>query len=401
MLIPQFLAWAEQASAEERADAAAGLARAFLYTELDALTHAEAERALTILLDDPSALVRRALAEAVATSIDVPRHLLLALVADQSDIAALVLERSPVLDDADLIDAVAVGDDQAQAAVARRPRVSAAVAGALAEVGGLHAARILCGNAGADLTRFAVDRLIARFGQDGAIREAIGGRSDLAAEIRHALVMATAEALSGFVTGCGWLSPERAARLVQDAGDRATIALAARDRSPADAAGQGFVAYLRRAGHLTPALLLRSLLSRDAGLFEAALCQLSGRGEAKVAGLVRSPSGLGFAALYKSAGLPPKLMPVFQAALAICRERGGQAGEPGRLDRHVVRRVIETCPMAACDDFGRLSSLLRRFDVEAARDDVRRVDAAVPVLVPAATAPPVLIEHQPDILVAA
>ena len=35
MLIPQFLAWAEQASAEERADAAAGLARAFLYTELD------------------------------------------------------------------------------------------------------------------------------------------------------------------------------------------------------------------------------------------------------------------------------------------------------------------------------------------------------------------------------
>ena len=166
--------------------------------------------------------------------------------------------------------------------------------------------------------------------------------------------------------------------------------------------GPGFVAYLRGAGYLTPALLLRSLLSRNAGLFEAALCQLSGRGEAKVAGLLRSPSGLGFAALYKSAGLPPKLMPVFQAALAICREPGGQAGEPGRLDRHAVRRVIETCPVMACDDFGRLSSLLRRFDVEAARDEVRMVDAAVsPVLVPLNPAPPILLEHQPDLPVAA
>ena len=401
MLIPQFLAWAEQASAEERADAAAGLARAFLYTELDPLTHSEAERALTILLDDPSGLVRRALAEAVATSVDVPRHLLLALAADQSDIAALVLERSPVLDDADLIDAVALGDDLVQAAVARRPGVSAAVAGALAEVAGLPAARVLCGNDGADLTRFAIERLIARFGQDGAVREAMGRRSDLAAETRHALVMATADALSSFVTGCGWLSAERAARLVQDAGDRATVALATLDDNPATTASLAFAAYLRGAGYLTPALLLRALLSRNASMFEAALCQLSGCGAAKVAGLVRSPSGLGFAALYKSAGLPPRLMPVFQVALAICREQGGEAIEPGRLDRQLVLRVIAACPRAACDDFGRLSTLLRRFDVEAARDDVRRVDRAVPVLVPLIAAPPVLIEHQPDIPVAA
>ena len=101
MLIRQFLTWAERASAGARADAACALARAYLYADLDPVDLGEAERALTSLLDDPSPLVRRALAEAFATAVDAPHHVVVALASDQSDIASLVLERSPVLGDAD------------------------------------------------------------------------------------------------------------------------------------------------------------------------------------------------------------------------------------------------------------------------------------------------------------
>ena len=378
MLIPQFLAWAEEASAGERAEAAFGLARAFLYADLDAFTLGEAERALTIMLDDPSTMVRRSLAEAFATAVDVPRHLLAALAADRSDIAAIVLERSPILDDADLIDAVAVGDALAQSAVARRARLSASVAGALAEVGDLEAALDLCRNNGAELSRFAIERLISRFSQDGRIREAIGRRNDLNAEMRHALVMASAQTLTSFVIGCAWMSAERATRLLQDAGDRATIAIAVGDDLATVEPGlRGFASYLRTAGYLTPALMLRALLSRHNALFEAALCELSGRTEERIAGLVRNCSGLGFAALYKSVGLPLNLLPVFRAAILAGREIDAthQAGESGRLDRRMVTTVIRACEaISSRDDFRRLSALLRRFEVEAARDEVRPSD---------------------------
>ena len=79
-----------------------------------------------VLDDHPSALVlRRALAEALASAAEAPRHIVLALAADQADVACVVLGRSPVLEEAELIDCAAVGDGFAQS----RHRPQAATAG--------------------------------------------------------------------------------------------------------------------------------------------------------------------------------------------------------------------------------------------------------------------------------
>lgn len=374
MLIRQFLTWAERASAGARAEAASALARAYLYADLDSLDQGEAERALTSLLDDPSPLVRRALAETFATAVDAPHHIVVALAADQSDIASLVLERSPVLGDAELIDAVAIGDGPAQCCVARRPRLSAAVAGALAEVGARDAALTLCQNAGAELAAFAAQRLIERFGDDGEIRYVLGQRTDVGPQVRHALVVATAKALSDFVTRCDWMTPERARRVVGEARDRATISIAAVGLEADDESGQRrFAAYLQSTGHLTSALILRGLLSGNVLLFEAALCELSGKAPSRVAGLVRNPGGLGFAALYKSAGLPSPLLAVFRAALAAVAEAGTgiEATGSARLHRRMIERVITACGAIGGSELTRLTALLRRFEAEAARDEVR------------------------------
>ena len=373
MLIRQFLTWAERASAGARADAASALARAYLYADLDPVDLGEAERAVTSLLDDPSPLVRRALAEAFATAVDAPHHVVVALASDQSDIASLVLERSPVLGDAILIDAVAIGDCAAQCSVARRPSLSAAVAGALAEVGTRTAALTLCRNEGAELAASAAQRLIERFGDDGEVRFALSQRSDIGSPIRHALVVATARALSEFATRCNWMTPERARRVTGEARDRATISIAA-NHEPEDLSGQRrFAAYLRTSGHLTPALILRALLSGNVSLFEAALCELTGKAPVRVAGLVRSPTGLGVAALFKSAGLPPSLLPTFRAALEAVRDASGDFEGTGavRLHRRVVERVIRACADPQDDDLTRVAALLRRFEAEAARDEAR------------------------------
>ena len=137
MLSRQFLSWADTASAGERADAARDLARAFLYAEIDRIEQGEMERAMTALLDDPSPLVRRTLAEALAGAAHAPHHMISALASDQAGIAAIVLARSPILTESELVDAAAVSESAGQCAIAGRPGLSAAVAGALAEVGSL------------------------------------------------------------------------------------------------------------------------------------------------------------------------------------------------------------------------------------------------------------------------
>jgi hypothetical protein len=108
MIVRDFLIWMETAPAERRAEAAHALARAYLYADVDDETRSAMEAALTLLLDDPSADVRLALADSLGSSEGAPRHVIVSLAADQADVAELVLSRSPLFIDAELVDIAAV-----------------------------------------------------------------------------------------------------------------------------------------------------------------------------------------------------------------------------------------------------------------------------------------------------
>ena len=134
-IVRRFLAWAQSADAEARAEATSALARAYLYSDLAAPARAEAVLAMTAMAGDPSVLVRKALAEALCYSGEAPRTLILALAADEPDVAAAVIQRSPVLTEADLVDCAANGDVVAQTALARRPSLPPGPIAALVESG--------------------------------------------------------------------------------------------------------------------------------------------------------------------------------------------------------------------------------------------------------------------------
>src|SRR5437660_4922048 len=103
MIVRHFLQWVRTASAADRADATSALARAFLYSDLTPDDRIAAEGAMLMLLDDVSPLVRSALAQALAGASDAPPAVIHALAGDLPEIAAIVLERSPLLVDADLV----------------------------------------------------------------------------------------------------------------------------------------------------------------------------------------------------------------------------------------------------------------------------------------------------------
>ena len=182
-IVRRFLAFAQSAGPEKRAEAASALARAYLHSELTVPRCAEAEMAIMALLDDPWPLVRRALADALGGAADAPRPLILALASDQSDVAAAVLGRSPVLTDADLVDCVAIGD-VAQSALARRPDLLPGAIAARAEIGHRDAILVLIGNREVGLAGGVLSRILVRFGADAEVRQALLERPSLPAGLR-------------------------------------------------------------------------------------------------------------------------------------------------------------------------------------------------------------------------
>lgn len=370
MIVRRFLAWIETASAGRRAEGVSALARAYLYSEMAADERADAMVVLTSILDDASPLVRRALAEAFASAVDAPHHIISSLASDQSDISAVVLSRSPLLADGELIDCAAIGDGFAQTAIARRPKLSSPVSAAVAEVGTVEAVAALAGNDGADVPEFSLRRMLERFGHEAAVREALLSRRHLPLSLRTDLVAATAAALSDFVVARGWLSPQRAQRVTASARERAIVSLA-------DQAGYAgsrmLVSHLRESGALTTGLLLRALLSQNDGLFEAAMIELSGLAPTKVAGLVRECHASGFAALYKRAGLPMPLLPIFRAVLNAARSRGGRGNGSGRLSLVMIEQALAACRQKSSADQHKLLAMLRCFEAEAAREEARQI----------------------------
>jgi uncharacterized protein (DUF2336 family) len=365
-IVRQLLAWAQRADSSERAAAASALARAWLTCEMPANLRREAEIGLTAMLDDPSSCVRVAIAEAFADAPDPPHAILVALAGDQSEIAAIVLARSPALSDAELIDCAATGDELAQEALASRASVSPGVCAALAEIGARNAVLALVSNPFARMTGWALRRVVERFGRDGAMREALLGRERLPAALRCDLARATAEALGALLNERGWLSPERAERIVREECEQATVVIA---HTSNDADVADLMRRLRASGGLTIALLVRALLSGGVALFEAAMSELSGLPRERVAAFARDPRGSGFAALYRRAGLSADFFPVFRAILTALAEVG--AGDDAALSLAMIERTIAICEKLNSGRYEALLSLLRRLESEAARGVAR------------------------------
>ena len=369
MIVRQFINWIKTAPAGERAEATRSLARALLISDLSTDDRAAAEGALLMLLDDPSPLVRLAMAEVFARSADAPAAIVQALSLDQPSVALPVLEHSPLLIDADLVDIVATGNCETQCAIARRIRLPASVCAAIAEVGTAAAALELIENAYAELAPFSWDRIVERHGHLAAIRESMLVLEDLPAATRAALVAKLSETLAQFVVARNWLSADRAGRIASEARDRSTMHIAARSRGDDM---RGLVAHLRLTGQLTAGLILRALLSGNLELFDSALAELSGLPKARVSALLHDRSGASLRALLKRAGLPESTFAAFHVALEACHEGGfaGTVGEAVRLRRRMVERVLTHCET----DRGAtepLMILLRRFATESAREEAR------------------------------
>src|SRR6201985_2064681 len=282
MIVRQFISWIKTAPAGERAEATRALARAWLISDLTEDDRTAAEGGLLMLLDDASPLVRQAMAEVFARSTYAPAAIVQALSLDQPSVAGPILEHSPLLIDADLVDIVATGNCETQCAIARRSRLPASVCAAIAEVGGAAAALELIENPYAELAPFSWDRIVERHGHLAAIREAMLALEDLPSATRAALASKLSETLAQFVVARNWLSADRAGRITSEARERSTVTIAARSRGEEMV---DLVGPLRGTGRLPAGWIRRAVLSGNPDLVDCALAKLPGLPLARVSAL--------------------------------------------------------------------------------------------------------------------
>ncbi|MBE7185989.1 MAG: DUF2336 domain-containing protein [Methylobacterium mesophilicum] len=364
MIVEFFLKWVRTAPVSERAAASAALARAFCDGRLRFEERCAAEAALTFLLDDPSPRVRAALADALSMSRNAPPQVIAALAADQPEIAGMVIARSPLLGDPDLVERVALGAPAIQKLVAARPVVSIAVSAALTELGAQEAVLALLENEGAEIAPLSFRRAGERFGDCGVVREVLLRDPRLPADCRHALLMRLGDALRSAPLVAASIGALRAETVVRDACARAVPALI---ETVPSAEYPALVEHLRLQGQLTESLLLRAVAMGHVAFLAATLSALTGRDASRVAALLAGRQPGPVAALFRKAGLKPSLDGVLLCAVGLWQEVASGKRVAGAQE--VSYAMLQACGHGLPVE---LTALLKKIHLDALRENARR-----------------------------
>jgi uncharacterized protein (DUF2336 family) len=367
MIVQRFLHWLDTAPNSSRADAAAALARARLYSDMSVQECEAADAALTLLLDDPSSRVRYAMADVLASHALAPRHLIVALAKDQSDIAMLVLCRSPLFLDSELEEIIASGDVVSLMAIACRQPLSNYVADALIRAENYATCLALLQNTQLKLSTDNLRSIADKFGGHAEIREALLAGNYLPADIRQALISEMSEALELLVVEKSWLSKSRAKTIVREARDRSTVHLAS--NVSADETPQ-LVERLRKSGQLTAAFLLRCVCGGNIPLFATAIANLSSIPEARIMAVLQQGRTAAFRAIYDRSGLPKAAIPAITAAVDIWRDEAelNETDDDIQVQKLVMDRIVQQYVSAVEKPDQGLLALLRRISSEVTRD---------------------------------
>jgi len=364
MIVGHFLKWIDTARVAERAAAASALARAYVQKELPFEDRCAAEAALTLLLDDPSAKVRLAMAEALSMSHHAPLQVVSVLASDQPEVAGIVLARSPLLTDNDLIDRVASGQKTTQRLIADRPFVSMAVSAAIAEVGEPDACAALLANSGADIASLSFRRMAERHGDLALVRERLIADPRLPSDCRHMLLVKVGEALKRSPLVAALMGSVRAERVMRDACVKASLTLIENTQADEFTA---LIEHLRLRGDLTSSFLIRTIAHGKVDFFGVAMVTLTGQAEARVRALLAGGHDVALSALFRKAGLAAPIHGVVLRALKIWREVANGKRVAG------VQEVswLMLKELGGSSATGDLAGLLKAIHIDALRENAR------------------------------
>lgn len=328
------------ASAENRAATAIRVAQQMDLTGLTESERRIAEDIVRLFARDAEAKVRKALADQVKTSPNLPHDVALKLARDVEEVALPVIQFAHVLTDGDLIELVRGGDAARQGAVASRASVSEAVASEIVEHGHESAVAKLAANDGAAISDAAFDRIVERFPGANTVSHALVGRSQLPLRVIEQLFTVVSDSLRQALMARRDIPADTLDEIVLQGRERATIGYIAMG-AEADQV-ESLVRHLHGRQRLTPSIVARAIMMGDFTFFAAAMAVRAGITVTAAQILLGDPGPLGLKALYARAKMPEHLYPAVRAAVDVLVESkyDGEPYDRERFCRRIVERVL-------------------------------------------------------------
>jgi len=360
------------ATADERAVAAHKLCRTI---DRGPLTDEEREAAadiLRVMAADAAELVRRALAVTLKASDVVPHDVALKLARDVESISLPMLNFSPVFTDDDLAEIVRLGGPVRQVAIAKRPKLSEKVTGAIVEFGAETAVETAVANDNAAFSERILQKALDRFEKSEQVLAAVAYRNALPLAVTERLISMVGDQVRDHLLNHHALSAETALVIATGATERATVDLV--DQAGRAADPKAFAAHLNKVKRLTPSLLLRSLAHGHMTFFECAVAELAGVPHHRTWLMIHDAGPLGLRAIYDRAGLPARLFAAFRAGVDTFHsmEFDGGLRDRERFQERMLQRFLTQPQGAARDDVDYLIDKMDRIS----RQSRRTVDVA-------------------------
>jgi uncharacterized protein (DUF2336 family) len=326
--------------------------------------------ALTILLDDPSRVVRKAIAKALASSTHAPSHVVRCLAGDVDEVAIPILTSSPILSEAELVDFLAAGSEAVQCAIAGRANLPASICAAICEVACEAACRALLQNTSAQVLQSSLLRIAQRFEDQPDICDQLLKTRDLPLSMRYQLLMRLAENLDDHPIVLERVPEHQRQTFLSDAEDKVVLRLAleAGEEDLPD-----FVEHLRESGKLTTRLLLRSVCCGRLRFFAAALANLGSVPLPRLCKLLLTVRRSALQAILRKAGLPLRSHQAFLLAIDIARQAKADftydlALDEARMLTEALLAEMQDGALGADED---VAAFLRRFAIDVARLEAR------------------------------
>lgn len=226
------------------------------------------------------------LAERLSQIANAPRRLVGQLARENEIlVAGPVLRRSPVLDEAALIEIARLRGQGHLLAMTERPRLSADLTDVLVERGDRDVVRRAAGNAGAEFSPGGYSELIKRAGQDGVLTLKLGQRDDLSGEQLKELLGGTLDVIRRRLSTV--VKPARQAEIRRAMSEIEEAGLPPGPRRDFTAA-QRTVLGLKRDGHLGESALLGFA---KAGKYEESIATLAAMSGVRLSVLDRLTAG--------------------------------------------------------------------------------------------------------------
>ncbi len=217
--------------------------------------------------------VRKALAQTIASSTDIPQDVALRMAHDVIEVAEPILKASDLLDDDMLVEIVKSRSEDHRVAVAARAVVREPVSAAIVEHAEVRAVSTLAANAGADIAEASMARAVERFGEDEAVAIPLADRPSLPLAIAEKLVALVSSRLRAQMAGEDNRFRQFADGLSQ-VSEGAAFILGGGEADVLDLIAM--VDQLHAAGKLQPSLVIRAGRIGDRELMQAVVSRLTG-----------------------------------------------------------------------------------------------------------------------------